>query len=104
MGSTKPILLQLMQELYEWALARHVQLSEAHIPGRLNRVADEKSSTHNVHALKLNDASVQGCIMSRISLAINHSRTKVVHCDQTWPWMDANSFKCPYVPVKCGCV
>ena len=48
MGSTKPALLQLMQELYKWASARHVQLSAAHIVGRLNRVADAESRTHNI--------------------------------------------------------
>ena len=31
-------------------------------------------------------------------------RTGVLHCDQRWPWMPANSFKCPYISVKCGCV
>ena len=32
MGSTKPAWLQLMQEVHQWAMARYVQLSVAHIP------------------------------------------------------------------------
>ena len=47
MGSTKPALLQLTQELTSGHL-EDVQLSAAHIPGRLNVVADAESHTHNV--------------------------------------------------------
>ena len=47
-GSKKYHLFQLVREIYDWAIHRHIQLSAMHIPGRLNTVPDEESRNHNL--------------------------------------------------------
>jgi hypothetical protein len=46
-GSTKPKLLSLTKEIYEWATERELKIVASHIPGIENVEADLASRTHN---------------------------------------------------------
>ena len=47
-GSTKPHLFSVVQELFSWALDRNIALSAVHIPGVDNVVADQASRISNM--------------------------------------------------------
>ncbi len=48
MGSTKLKLMRLISDIFEWAIMRNITLSAAHIPGRLNVLADKESRVLNL--------------------------------------------------------
>ena len=58
MASTKPHLFQLVRQVTEWAIERNLTLSAAHIPGRLNVVADRESRTQNLDTEWMLETSV----------------------------------------------
>ena len=43
MASTKPSLMSLLYDMWQWALSRQITLSAEHLPGVMNTVADRES-------------------------------------------------------------